>query len=376
MRLIEEEQLDFDDVSIMPKRSSLNSRSEVDLWRTFRWTSCKGNTHELTCRPIMVANMGTVGTPNMARFVTKRGYLIAMEKHYDFNTLDDLFKELEESGMKERNDSLAFTGNIALSIGLKDSIEVVERMAGNHLVNMVNIDCPNGYVPNLMKRLHEVREILPEAFVIAGTVVTGDIVTDLIMNGASAVRLGVCCGSQCTTSLKTGVRRPIVSMLMECADAAHNVKGYTMLDGGIRCPADWCKATIAGADMCMSGAIFSGTDMADGDIITKRYKTDEVDESNAPIYKEKKFKMYYGMSSNYAQNKFFGGTKNYRTSEGREKLIPYVGSLEDVLKDYEGGMASMMTYIGARKFKDIQRHGSLYKVRHQINDLFSKCEDF
>lgn len=385
MHIIAEEQLDFDDVSIMPKRSSLNSRSEVDLWRTYKWTVPNGDLKTLRCRALMVANMGTVGTPKMAEYVTKRGYLIALEKHYGFDVIDELYTKLEEDGINDTNghNPFEYTDKVALSIGLKDEIDVIKQVSSKHKVNIVNIDCPNGYCPNLIKRVVEIRQLLPETFIIAGTVVTGDIVTDLIMHGANCVRVGICNGSACLTAQKTGVRRPCVSMLMECSDAAHNVKGYIMQDGGIRCPADWCKATIAGADICMSGSIFAGTDMAEGDVVTKYYKTDEVEKIDhgvsfeyRPIYREKRFKIYYGMSSNYAQNKFFGGTKSYRTSEGREKLIPYTGALEDVLQDYEGGMASMMTYIGARTFKDIQRHGTLYKVHQQLNTKFADCEDF
>ena len=165
-------------------------------------------------------------------------------------------------------------------------------------------------------------------------------------------------------------------MLMECADAAHNLNGYIMLDGGIRCPADWCKALVAGADLCMSGSIFAGTDEADGEIVEKRFRTNELDASDKPIVVTKKFKIYYGMSSDYAQKKFFGGIRNYRTSEGREKLIPYVGKLDEVLKDYEGGLASMMCYCGAKKMKHIPRHGHFYCVHQQLNMKYDQCEDF
>lgn len=82
------------------------------------------------------------------------------------------------------------------------------------------------------------------------------------------------------------------------------------------------------------------------------------------------------MSTDYAQEHYFGGIKTYRTSEGCQKLIPYAGTLDEVLRDYEGGMRSMMCFIGARDFKSIQRHGTLYKVRHQVNDKYESCEDF
>ena len=375
MRIIEEEQLDFDDVSIQPKRSSLNSRSEVNLFRDFKWTTPNGNNHVLTCKTLCVANMGTVGTPKMASYATKKGYLCAMEKHYSFDELNKLYTELENDAINSDLDKNTYTDRIALSIGVKESTDVIEEMSKIHKINVINVDIPNGYIPRLMDRVDDIRKILPDAFIIAGTVVTSDIVTDLIMHSVNAVRCGICLGSACVTALKTGVRRPAVSMLMDCADAAHQLNGYIMLDGGIRTPSDWCKALIAGADICMSGSIFAGTDLAEGDIIEKRYATNELSENGERKIETKKFKIYYGMSSNYAQEKHFGGIKSYRTSEGREKLIEYNGSIDDVLKDYEGGLASMMCYIGAKSVKHIQRQGTLYKVRHQINDKFSHCED-
>lgn len=251
-----------------------------------------------------------------------------------------------------------YTDKLAVSIGLRETLDDISKLASNPLVNIVNIDAPNGYCPNMGNRVQEIRKLFPEAAIVAGSVVTGEAVTDLIMKGATFVRVGICCGSVCITAQKTGVRRPIISMLMDCVDAAHNIKGYIMLDGGIRCPADWAKATIAGADICMSGSIFAGTDEAAGETIEKYYKTGEVkkygnENEYFPVIKTKRFKRYFGMSSDYAQETLFGGIKKYRTSEGREKLIPCTGSVDDVLKDYEGGIRSMMTYIGAREFKSI-----------------------
>lgn len=376
MRIIEEEQLDFDDVSIQPKRSSLNSRSEVDLWRTFKWTSSSGNKHELTCKALMVANMATVGTAKMAKKVIPLGYLCALEKHMSFEDVISLYDELVQM---EKNDNVAtktYTDKLAVTFGLRESDEHIRQYSKTGLINIINIDAPNGYCPKMGERVKYIRELFPEAFIIAGSVVTGDIVTDLIMKGANCIRAGICCGSVCITAQKTGVRRPIISMLMDCSDAAHNIKGYIMLDGGIRCPADWCKATIAGADLCMSGSIFAGTDEAAGNVVEKRYLTNEIGEDGKPIVVAKKFKRYFGMSTNYAQEHYFGGVKPYRTSEGREKLIPCTGKVEDVLQDYEGGIRSCMTYIGARDFKSIQRHGTLYKVRHQLNTKFENCENF
>lgn len=308
------EELDFDDVSIRPNRSSLNSRSEVDLFRELKWTSSSGTLHVLHCKTLCAANMGTVGTLKMARELSKRGYLCALEKHYSAKDICALYDELEKEALgelyvKDKND---YTDKIAISIGIKESLDVIEEVSKSHKVNIVNIDVPNGYCPKLLERVQDVRKLLPECFIIAGSVVTGD----------------------------------------------------------------WCKALVAGADLCMSGSVFAGTDVADGEIIGKTFETSELNDAGCRVTKTRLFKAYYGMSSDYAQKKFFGGIRNYRTSEGREKLIPYVGSLDSVLKDYEGGPASMMCYIGAKKMKHIPRHGHFYRVHQQLNMKFSNCEDF
>ena len=377
------EELDFDDVSIRPNRSSLNSRSEVDLFREIKWTSPAGNQHVLKCKALCAANMGTVGTTTMAYELSTRGYLCALEKHYSAADICQLYDRLEAKAIasiaplhEQLSHKHFYIDKIALSIGINESLDTIAEVSKSHKVNIVNVDVPNGYCPKLCERIKEVRALLPECFIIAGTVVTGDIVADLIQHGANCVRVGICLGSVCTTALKTGVRRPAVTMLIDCADAAHNLNGYVMLDGGIRTPSDWCKALVAGADLCMSGSIFAGTDEADGDIVEQRFLSNLIDESGKHVISTKKFKRYYGMSSDYAQEKHFGGVKNYRTSEGREKLIPYVGCLDMVLRDYEGGLASMMCYIGARKLKHISRHGHFYRVYHQVNEKYVECPDF
>ena len=176
------EELDFDDVSIRPNRSSLNSRSEVDLYRDIKWTSPSGKQHVLRCKTLCAANMGTVGTLSMAKELSTRGYLCALEKHYSAEGICKLFEELEERALnelyvKDKND---YTDRVAISIGIKEPLDTIIEVSKNYKVNIVNIDVPNGYCPKLLERVQEVRKLLPECFIIAGSVVTGDIVTDLI----------------------------------------------------------------------------------------------------------------------------------------------------------------------------------------------------
>ena len=379
MRIIEEEQLEFDDVSIMPKRSTLNSRSEVDIYRTFKWTSIAGNKHELTCKPIISAIMTTVGTTKMAYELVTRGYLASIEKHISFDEIDLLYHMLEVKAESLGKDSHFYTDKICLCIGLNDSVDTIKEVAERHKVNIVHVDCPNAYIPNFKKRVAEVRQVLPEAFMVAGVVVTSDLTTDLVNLGVNCVSLGINSGSACKTAERTAVYRPLLSMIIDCADAAHQQNAYVMISGGIKGCHDACVAFGAGCDFLMTGSLFAGTDEADGDIIEKYYESDEVSKNDDGTYNKKlitkKFKKYFGMASKYAM-KLYNSGGNYKTDEGRMKLIPYVGTLDSVLQQLEGGIKSMMCFIGAKTLKEVPKKTTFYRVSHGLNDKFLSCEDF
>lgn len=181
----------------------------------------------------------------------------------------------------------------------------------------------------------------------------------------------------CLTRKQTGCGRPQLSAVIECADAAHQVGGMICSDGGITCPGDVGKAFGAGADMIMMGGMFAGTDEADGEIIEKIYATNErlvhsygFTESHEIVYETKKYKQFYGMSSTLAQEKFGNGKPSYRASEGRVTLVPYVGSVTDVIEELLGGLRSTMSYIGAKKLKDIPKQCTFYRVNNQLNRIY------
>jgi len=361
MRIIEEIQLDFDDVLIQPKRSSINSRQDVDIYREFKWTTKHDEVRSFTCIPISAANMGTVGTPHMAIELAKNEYMSCLEKHLTVKEIFSVYDYLTAYAInKKEKDETSFRSRVFVSIGTRESFDILDEVNATYPLIGINIDVPNGYFPALIERVKECRERYPNSFIIAGTVVTGDIVQDLLRSGASAVRCGIGQGSMCITRLKTGVGRPTLSMIMDCADAAHQIDGYIMCDGGVKTPGDVCKAFCAGADFVMSGSLFAGCDESSGEIVDRDGKL---------------YKMYYGMSSKLAQDKHFGGMSEYRTSEGREKLIPYTGPLIDVINDINGGLRSCCTYIGSRKIKHMPRQASFYKVYHQVNTMFANSEN-
>lgn len=371
MRIIEEHQLDFNDLLIQPRRSPLNSRSEVSLFRTFEWTGIHGKANSLNCIPIIAANMASVGTPKMAKLLAKRGYLCALEKHIPVWDLERLYDELEELARKSKKPMNTYTQRIMPTVGLNDCTTQLDKLAENHEVKCICIDIPNGYVPSFTSRVQQIAGQHPDALIFAGNVVTGDISQDLVLarrcnsihhtgKVGMCTKVGIGSGSACLTRLKTGVGRPQASAVIECADACHQVNGLCCSDGGCCTPADIAKAFGCGADFVMLGGMLAGCEEAAGKVV---------------YINDKPHKEFYGMSSNLAQERHFGGRRPSSTSEGREKYIPVTGTLDEMLDDIEGGLKSACCYIGARELKNFPKCCTFYKVSNQLNMKFAGCNN-
>lgn len=379
--IIEEVQLDYCDVMIKPKRSTLNSRNEPNIYRDykFKWTDRTINGNGL-----MVANMATTGTFEMAKVMQYNKMFCCLQKHYTF---EELYDFLTENNLKAKTFDEKICGNdyIFVSTGIKDGdYEKICKVLDLGLCKNLCIDIANGYIPNLITFVKKIREKYSDLVIMVGNVVTGDMVQDLILNGADIVKVGIGPGSNCTTRKETAVGRPQLSAVIDCAEAAHAVNGMICADGGITCNGDICKAYGAGADFVMVGSLVAGTDEADGDIIENMYRTNEYEweDANAPydncnwidydpikpIYEVKKFKLAYGMSSKFAQDKHWNGMNNYRTSEGIVTLKPYVGAVQGVIDKYLGGLRSCMTYISARRLKDIPKCTTFYRANRILNN--------
>lgn len=366
-------ELDFCDVLFRPKRTTLNSRSEADVIREYKF---KYYPKTIKSCGIMAANMATTGTFDMNDVLQKYKAITCLHKHY---TEYEIKNYMTINNMDDYSDYNSFT---FISTGLKDDKEQLFRLlqTGSQ-IDKICIDIANGYIPNLINFVKEVREKFPKSLIMVGNVVTGDMTQDLILNGADIVKVGIGPGSVCTTRKLTGVGRPQLSAILECADAAHGVGGLVCADGGCTCAGDIAKAFGAGADFVMLGGMFAGTDESAGEIIEKMYRTNEYKyhyltdnsiESDKPIFEVKKFKQFYGMSSQLAQEKHFGGMANYRASEGKVVEIPYKGSVENVIQEILGGIRSTMSYIGAKRLKDIPKCTTFYRVNRQLNEVFGK----
>lgn len=385
--IVEEVQLDYCDVMIKPKRSTLNSRSEPDIYRQYRFKYPNSFLYEQNTiygNGLMVANMATTGTFAMAEVMAKNLMFTCLHKHYSFEELKEFLEKHKNVIVDERDDGkdLMFLDYVFVSTGIKDGdYEKICKVLDLGLCKNLCIDIANGYIPKLLDFVKKIRKQYPRLVIMVGNVVTGDMVQDLILNGADIVKIGIGPGANCTTRKQTGVGRSQLSAIIECAEAAHAVDGMICADGGITCVGDINKAYGAGADFVMVGSMVAGSDEADGDVITKCYRTNEysiseetnefgdvISQHDKPQYTMPQYKLAYGMSSKYAQDKHWNGMAKYRASEGIVTLKPYSGPVQNTIDEYLGGLRSCMTYISARRLKDIPKCTTFYRVNRILNN--------
>ncbi len=334
--------LDFSDVLFRPKRSTLSSRREVSLTRTYKF---KHSQQEYTGVPIMAANMDGVGTLAMAEALSKHTMFTCLVKSYD------------SAGYEDYEGNVDFD-NVAISTGTSDKdYNRLKIMLNHYPFKYICIDVANGYSEHFGDFVAKIRSEYPTHTIIAGNVVTADMTQELILRGADIIKVGIGPGSVCTTRIKTGVGYPQLSAVAECADAAHGLGGHIISDGGCTCPGDVAKAFGAGADFVMLGGMFAGHDEGGGDV-------DHTDNTVT----------FYGMSSDTAMNKHHGGVAEYRSSEGRTVKVPYRGPVENTVKDILGGIRSTCTYVGASELKHLSKCTTFIRVNNQFNNVFSNAK--
>jgi GMP reductase len=346
MRIESDLKLGFKDVMIRPKRSTLKSRSQVSLQREFKFLHANNSWQGI---PIIAANMDTVGTFEIATALAKNKLITAIHKHYtiaDWN----VFMANAPKGIGDY---------IAISTGIKPSD--VEKLAAilnsNPTIKFICIDVANGYSERFADFVKQTRETYPNKVIIAGNVVTGEMVEELLLAGADIIKVGIGPGSVCTTRIKTGVGYPQLSAIIECADAAHGLGGQIISDGGCSSPGDIAKAFGAGADYVMLGGMLAGHNESGGEIV----------ERNGKLYKQ-----FYGMSSVTAMKKHVGEVAEYRASEGKIVEVPFRGAVETTLQDILGGLRSTCTYVGALRLKELTKRTTFIRVAEQENRIYTE----
>ena len=328
MRLEEDIKLDYSDVLIRPKRSTLTSRYDVDMTRTYKFVHSE---KEWTGIPIMAANMDTVGTPDMHGVLSEYDMITCPARHY------------------LKNDITAFRGkNICMMGGIDDVTTIITH---NLKWDFIGIDVANGYTISVIDAVKSLRHHVPDAVIVVGNVVTADMTQELILAGADIIKVGVGPGSVCTTRLKTGIGYPQLSAVMECADAAHGLNGHIIADGGCTNSGDIVKAFAAGADFVMIGGILAGHDECDGVI-------------------KNGIMEFYGMASESAMSRHNVPHREYRGVEGKTVSVPHKGPVKDTLIDILSGIRSACTYVGAERLKSLSKCTTFIKVNNTHNTVF------
>lgn len=368
MRIEDDLKLDYKDVLIRPKRSTLGSRREVALQREFQFRNCQLDSHHYQGIPIMAANMDGVGTFQMADQLAELELFTCLVKNYDNDALVSFFNA---AGDKRTEHTAYSTGITEADF---DKFRTVYKQTGDN-IKYVCVDVANGYSERFSDFIMKLRDDYPNVVIIAGNVVTGEMTEELLLSGADIIKVGIGPGSVCTTRIQTGVGYPQLSAVIECADAAHGLGGHIIADGGCTCAGDVAKAFAAGADFVMLGGMFAGHDEGGGEVVTRYFRSGEVnkiDEGWQDVVEERKFVDFYGMSSKAANEKHFGGLKEYRSSEGREVKVPYRGSIDATVQDLLGGIRSTCTYAGAKQLKWLSKCTTFVKTGQQFNTVFAE----
>jgi len=351
MKMLEDIKLGFDDVMIVPQLSGATSRKDIKLERTFKFPHAF---FELTCIPIIASNMDTTGSMKMAQELMKYGMLTALHKFYDIKDVYNFFHYTDPKTKRQAKDYVFYT----MGISTKDFDKLLEyKQMALRYPKLICLDAANGYMEGFSERLKEIRTIVGnESVIMAGNIVTGNMVEKLIDCGADIIKTGIGGGSLCLTRIVAGIGYPQFSAINECAYYAHgHPQGHICGDGGCRYPGDIAKSFAGGADFTMIGGMLGGTEECEGEWV----------EENG-----KKFLKFHGMSSEEAMDIHYNGMASHRTAEGKEVKIPYKGKVERVVQDILGGLSSACSYSGAVELKDLHKCAMIAKVNKVKNDVF------
>jgi GMP reductase len=337
--------LGFKDVLIRPKRSNLKSRAQVVLERNFTFLHSR---RSWTGVPIIAANMDTIGTFEVAEVLAEHGMLTAIHKHYPI--------EAWSAFLKGRDDSIYPRIMVSTGMSRDDFAKMGKILAEHPRLEFICIDVANGYAQAFVEFVRKVRAAFGDKTIVAGNVVTGEMTEELLLSGADIVKVGIGSGSVCTTRNKAGVGYPQLSAVIECADAAHGLGGRIISDGGCACPGDVAKAFGGGADFVMIGGMFAGHDESGGETLVREGK---------------RYKTFYGMSSETAMGKHSGGVAQYRAAEGKVVEVPYRGPISVSVREILGGVRSACTYVGALALRELTKRTTFIRVLEQESKTFS-----
>ena len=346
MRINYDAKLNFEDVLLQPKRSTLTSRRDVDMTRKFTF---RNSSKTMNFTPIFASNMDGVGTFSMAKVLQEYKMMTVITK----TTTPDQWREAVGSGVRLQSVSVCTGTNKVFDDDAEDYRNMQEVLKSFPDVKMITIDVANAYHQNMVGFVAKVREEYPDKVIVAGNVVTPEMTEELIINGADVVKIGIGPGSVCTTRTMAGVGVPQFSAILDCADAANGVDGHIMADGGCTQPGDIAKALGGGAHMVMIGGMLAGHNESEVEIVDGKRE-------------------FYGMSSDRAREIHGKRKDGYRGNEGRLVTLPDRGPVNDTVEDILGGVRSACTYIGARRLKDMPKCASFVTTNNIINRVYER----
>jgi len=365
--------LDFDDVLIIPQRSTLTSRSEIIVERTFKFYH---SPRVWSGVPIICSNM-SFASFEMSNALINHKMITCLHKYHDIDSLCNYYS----SDNKENKVNYAW-----VSIGYKNSDlnNLIQFKSITNIQPNICIDVPNGHMDVFFKYCRKVRENFPQSIIMAGNVTNKSSTQELLIHGGvDIVKCGIGGGSACTTRFITGCGVPQLSCCIDNAYIAHGLSngdkklGLICSDGGHKNSGDVCKALCAGSDFVMLGGYFAGSEECKGDW-DYEYKMrsggwQPFDPGGENVEKRKTKFTYYGMSTHHSQNIFEGTTKDYRASEGTRITTKYKGSVSSIIQELLGGVRSCCCYIGADTIKNMSRcaqFGRVSKIHNNTNPIF------
>ena len=346
MRINYDAKLNFEDVLLQPKRSTLSSRKDVDMTRNFTFRNSR---KQMNFLPIFASNMDGVGTFSMAKVLQEYKMMTVITK----TTNIDQWRAAAGTGLRMQSVSVCTGTNVMWDKEAQDWKTMQDVLQSFPDIKMITVDVANAYHQNMVDFIAKVRDQYPEKVIIAGNVVTPEMTEELIINGADVVKIGIGPGSVCTTRTMTGVGVPQFSAILDCADAANGVDGHIMADGGCVYPGDIAKAFGGGAHMVMIGGMLAGHNESEQEVVDGKRE-------------------FYGMSSDRAREKHGKRKDGYRGNEGRLISLPYRGPVEPTLEDILGGVRSACTYIGARRLKDMPKCASFVTTNNVQNQVYER----
>ena len=346
MRIKQALKLNYEDVLLQPKRSTLTSRADVKMTRTFNFRNSK---KQLEFCPIFASNMDGVGTFSMAKVLQEYKMMTVITK----STTLEQWKQAVGTGLRLQSVSVCTGTNIIWDKDASDYKTMQDVLTNFPDVKFITVDVANAYHQNFVDFVKRIRDEYPEKIIIAGNVVTPEMTEELIINGADIVKIGIGPGSVCTTRTMAGVGIPQFSAIVECSDAANGVDGHIMADGGCVYPGDIAKALGGGAHMVMIGGMLAGHDESEQEIVDGKIE-------------------FYGMSSDRAREVHGKRKDGYRGNEGRLISLPYRGPVTETVEDILGGVRSSATYIGARRLKDMPKCATFVKTNNVQNRVYEQ----